>query len=55
MSLAWPKISAMSRAQPAGGGRGVELGLDHDPAADDVQAAGEPQHRRDLGLAVSTA
>ena len=40
-------------AQPARGGAGVELGLDHDPAADDVQPAGEPQHRGDLGLAAA--
>ena len=40
-------------AQPAGGRAGVQLGLDHDPAADDVQAAGEPQHRRHLGLAAA--
>ena len=41
------------RAQPAGGGAGVELGLDHDLAADDVQAAGEAQHGGDLGLAAA--
>ena len=41
------------RAQPTGGGAGVELGLDHDPAAHDVQSAGEPQHRGDLGLATA--
>jgi hypothetical protein len=29
-------------AQPAGGVGGVELGFDDDVAADDVQAAGEP-------------
>ena len=40
-------------AQPARGRAGVELGLDHDPAPDDVQPTGEPQHRRDLGLAVT--
>ena len=41
------------RAQPPGRGAGVELGLDHDPAAHDVQPAGEPQHRRDLRLAAA--
>ena len=40
-------------AQPTGRGAGVELGLHHDLAADDVQAAGEPEHRRDLGLAAA--
>ena len=40
-------------AQPSGGGAGVELGLDDDLAADDVQPAGEPQHRGDLGLAAA--
>ena len=40
-------------AQPTGGGAGVQLGLDDDPAADDVQAAGEPEHRGDLGLAAT--
>ena len=40
-------------AQAPRGGAGVELGLDHDPAADDVQTAGEPQHRGDLGLAAA--
>src|SRR3954454_11274731 len=39
--------------EPARGGAGVELGLHHDPAADDVQAAGEPQHRGDLRLATT--
>ena len=32
---------------------GVELGLDDDAAADDVQPAREPQHRRHLGLAAA--
>ena len=32
---------------------GVELGLDDDAPADDVQATGEPQHRGDLGLAAA--
>ena len=36
-------------AQPAGHRPGVHLGLDHHPAADDVQPAGEPQQRGDLG------
>ena len=40
-------------AQPAGGRAGVELGLDDDPAADDVQPAGEPQQRRHLRLAAA--
>ena len=40
-------------AQPAGRVAGVELGLDHDPPADDVQPAGEPQRGRDLGLAAA--
>ena len=40
-------------AQAARGGRGVELGLDDDLAADDVQARREAQDRRDLGLAAA--
>ena len=31
-------------------GTGVELGLHHDAAGDDVQPAGEPERGRDLGL-----
>ena len=37
-------------AQPARAGAGVELGLDHDPAAHDVEATGEPQHGGHFGL-----
>ena len=40
-------------AQPAGRRTGVELGLDDDAAADDVQATGETQHRGHLGLAAA--
>jgi hypothetical protein len=32
-------------AQPPGRHAGVQLGLDHDPAADQMQASGEPQDR----------
>ncbi len=38
-------------AQPARGGGEVDLGLDDDPARDDVQAAGEAQHCGDFSLA----
>ena len=46
----WPKISRMSLLEPPGRHRGVQLRLDHDPPAHQVQAAGEPQNRRDLRL-----
>src|SRR5699024_10817977 len=35
-------------AQPASDRSGVQLGLDHNPAADDVQSSGKAQHRGDL-------
>src|SRR5699024_1607419 len=35
-------------AQPTSDRPGVQLGLDHDPAADDVQPSGKAQHRGDL-------
>ena len=38
-------------AQPSGRRAGVELGLDDDVPADQVQGAGEAQHGRDLGAA----
>ena len=40
-------------AQPPGGVGRVELGLDDDAAADDVQPTGEPQRRRHLRLAAA--
>jgi hypothetical protein len=40
-------------AQASRGVGRVELGLDDDLAADDVQATGEAEHRRDLGLATA--
>jgi hypothetical protein len=39
--------------EPSCGGVGVELRLDHDAPAHQVQAAGEPQQRRNLGLAAA--
>ncbi|CAH0271108.1 hypothetical protein SRABI128_03396 [Microbacterium sp. Bi128] len=38
-------------AQPPGGRCEVDFGLDHYPARDNVQPAGEAEHRRYLGLA----
>src|SRR4029079_11298891 len=40
-------------AQPPGGGTGVQLGLDDDAAAHDVQPAREAQERGDLRLAAA--
>jgi hypothetical protein len=40
-------------AEASGRCPGVELGLDHDPSPDDVQATGEPERRGDLGLAAA--
>jgi hypothetical protein len=40
-------------AQPTRRGAGVELGLDDDLAVHDVQAAREPEHRGDFGLAAA--
>ena len=40
-------------AETAGRGAGVEFGLHDDAAAHDVQAAGEAEHRGDLGLAAA--
>ena len=39
--------------QPPRRGAGVELRLNHDPTADDVQAASKPQRRGNLRLAVA--
>ena len=40
-------------AQATRRGTRVELGLDHDASADDVEPSGEPEHRGDLGLATA--
>jgi hypothetical protein len=40
-------------AKAPGGVSGVHLSLDHDPAPDDVEAAGEAQGRRHFGLATA--
>src|SRR5689334_2144313 len=42
-----------ARAQPPGRRSGVELGLDDDPPLGQVQPAGEPEQRGDLGLAAA--
>ena len=47
-------LTALARHEhEACGGPGVQLCLDHDPTADDVEPSGETERRRHLGLAAA--